>query len=237
MPAYQSFTLVYFIAKLQTQIPISSHLLIPSSRMSKLQQCWISVTKRYHRCLLDKSQIKMNYWNDQSRVFFSIQFNLSLFLKALFGTSYVQRINRREIKGEASIKDLAQGAKYKEVAAKVDNPIWPRSPTPITTEPPQPLLLTGQFCALFQPLLCFFFCRSVPEEISTPIGVCPSWVYCEPKAMLLGAYLPLSLHKLASILGPSHPSSNLPNQTLRQQTQPCPRSNQPNPDLVQNKPS
>ena len=105
---------------------------------------------------------------------------------------------------------------------------------------PQPLLLTGQFCALFQPLLFFFlshFCRSVPEEISTPIGVCPSWVYCEPKAMLLGAYLPLSLHKLASILGPSHPSSELPNQTLRQQTQPCPRSNQPNPTLVQNKPS
>ena len=43
------------------------------------------------------------------------------------------------------------------MAAKVDNPIWPRSPTPITTEPPQPLLLTGQSCAFFQqPLLCFF---------------------------------------------------------------------------------
>ena len=88
--------------------------------------------------------------------FLTIQCNLSLFLRALFGTSYVQRMNRREIKGEASIKDLALVAKHKEVAAKVDNPIWPRSPTPITTEPPQPLLLTGQFCALFQPLSCFF---------------------------------------------------------------------------------
>ena len=66
-------------------------------------------------------------------------------------------MKRREIKGEASIKDLALVARHKEVAAKVDNPIWPRSPTPITTEPPQPLLLTGQSCAFFQqPLLCFF---------------------------------------------------------------------------------
>ena len=94
--------------------------------------------------------------------FLTIQCNLSLFLRALFGTSYVQRMNRREIKGEASIKDLALVAKHKEVAAKVDNPIWPRSPTPITTEPPQPLLLTGQFCALFQPLL-FFFSRISAE--------------------------------------------------------------------------
>lgn len=182
----------------------------------------------------ESNKVQLLRWSKSC--FLTIQCNLSLFLRALFGTSYVQRMNRREIKGEASIKDLALGAKYKEVAAKVDNPIWPRSPTPITTELPQPLLLTGQSCTFFQPLLCFF-CRSVPEEISTPIGVCPSWVYCEPKAMLLGAYLPLSLHKLASILGPSHPSSNLPNQTLRQQTQPCPRSNQPNPTLVQNKPS
>ena len=103
---------------------------------------------------------------------------------------------------------------------------------------PTATIIDWASCAFF--LLVFFsshFCRSVPEEISTPIGVCPSWVYCEPKAMLLGAYLPLRLHKLASILGPSHPSSNLPNQTLRQQTQPCPISNQPNRTLVQNNPS
>ena len=180
----------------------------------------------------ESNKVQLLRWSKSC--FLTIQCNLSLFLRALFGTSYVQRMNRREIKGEASIKDLALGAKYKEVAAKVDNPIWPRSPTPITTELPQPLLLTGQSCTFFQPLLCFF-CRSVPEEISTPIGVCPSWVYCEPKAMLLGAYLPLSLHKLASILGPSHPSYNLPNQTLGQQTQPYPSPKQPIQTQVTNK--
>ena len=102
--------------------------------------------------------------------FLTTQCNLSLFLRALSGTSYVQRMNRREIKGEASIKDLALGAKYKEVAAKVDNPIWPRSPTPITKEPPQPLLLTGQFCALFQPLL--FFSAEVFQKRYPLLSVC-----------------------------------------------------------------
>ena len=107
-------------------------------------------------CWTKVSQIKLNYWDHQSHVFFTIQCILSLFLKGLFGTSYVQRMDRKEIKGEASIKDLALVAKNKEVAAKVDNPIWPRSPTPITTELPKPILLTGPSCAFFQPLLCFF---------------------------------------------------------------------------------
>ena len=100
------------------------------------------------------NKVELLWWSKSC--FLTIQCNLSLFLRALFGTSYVQRMNRREIKGEASIKDLALVAKHKEVEAKVDNPIWPRSPTPITTEPPKPLLLTGPSCAFLRPLLCFF---------------------------------------------------------------------------------
>ena len=59
-------------------------------------------------CWTKVSQIKLNYWDHQSHVFFTIQCILSLFLKGLFGTSYVQRMDRKEIKGEASIKDLAK---------------------------------------------------------------------------------------------------------------------------------
>ena len=137
-------------------------------------------------------------------------------------------MKRREIKGEASIKDLALVARHKEVAAKVDNPIWPRSPTPITTEPTQPLSLTGQSCA-FLPFLpkCSrrdihsYRCVSIVSVLQAKGNAARGLSSTQP------AQISLHIGPILPRLQPTQPNSTPTNPTMPyiQPTQqnPCPK--------------
>ena len=198
------------------------------NQKSIIDVCWTKVNER-----------ELNYWKNIDTIKVNpMQFVIVLkspVWNLLWSEDEWERNQRRSLNQRSGT-----GCKAQRGGGKSRQSNLAEEPNTNNNRAPTATIIDWAILRLLPTSLVFFFshfCRSVPEEISTPIGVCPSWVYCEPKAMLLGAYLPLRLHKLASILGPSHPSSNLPNRTQRQQTQPCPRSNQPNRTLVQNNPS
>ena len=131
----------------------------------------------------------------------------SCFCQSLRLATALNRELEEKLRRTFSIKVLASvgttrvppGCKPKEVAAKVDNPIWPAGPA--SYWPPPSALPKTKF------VLLVLYCSCLTRlERRHPPYLCVSsvWVYCRLlQAKAPRAYLPLRLeHKLASILGP-----------------------------------